>query len=249
MPHIRKIVDAPKSKTKSLHPDIPQPPALLLLVMPCKCGKSTILSNLLLSKEFYGQEYFDVVKIISNTIDSDTTSRFLRQAYDTENTYNDRFIYDLVKSQKAYGTCEDMPSACLVIDDCLGEKTIALDNLASRRRHVNIGLMCVSTQLFRKVSPTIRANATNVCIGKLQNSKELEKLVEEYADMFDGSDNFVRLYKKAIGHAPYSFLHLNLQENPAEAWISFEKKIYPDGSNKVHNDVTEIKEENETTND
>tara|TARA_R110000737_G_scaffold180314_1_gene204316 strand:+ start:1445 stop:1738 length:294 start_codon:yes stop_codon:yes gene_type:complete len=81
--------------------------------------------------------------------------------------------------------------------------------------------------MFRKVSPTIRSNATNVCIGKLQNSKELEKLIEEYADMFDGEENFTRLYKEAIGHAPFSFLHLNLQENPAEAWISFEKKLYP----------------------
>ena len=56
---IRKIVDPPKMKDKPLHPNLPQPPALLLLVMPVKSGKSTIISNLLLNDDFYGQDFFD----------------------------------------------------------------------------------------------------------------------------------------------------------------------------------------------
>jgi len=44
--------------------------------------------------------------------------------------------------------------------------------------------------------------------------------------MFGGDDNFRELYKQATTEK-YSFLHLNLQENPAEAWINFDTKIYP----------------------
>jgi hypothetical protein len=42
--------------------------------------------------------------------------------------------------------------------------------------------------------------------------------------MFDGK--FRELYKKAT-KKKYDFLHLNLQENPAEAWRNFEEKLYP----------------------
>ena len=87
-------------------------------------------------------------------------------------------------------------------------------------------MFIVSTQLFRKVSPVIRSNATNILIGKLQNAKELEKLSEEYSDMFGGDQQFRELYKQATKDK-FSFLHLNLQENPAEAWIMFNDKIYP----------------------
>tara|TARA_R110000822_G_scaffold63736_4_gene156463 strand:+ start:1209 stop:1952 length:744 start_codon:yes stop_codon:yes gene_type:complete len=224
---IRKIVDPPKMKDKPLHPNLPQPPALLLLVMPVKSGKSTIISNLLLNDDFYGQDFFDLPpKIISPTINNDLTSRFLKKACDVEDRYDDMIIHNFVKSQQKFGEASEMPSACICVDDCLGEKTTALDNLASRYRHSNIKLFIVSTQLFRKVSPVIRSNATNILIGKLQNAKELEKLSEEYSDMFGGDQQFRELYKQATKDK-YSFLHLNLQENPAEAWVMFNDKIYP----------------------
>ena len=239
MPKLRKVVDPPKQKIKPLDPAVPQPPALVLMVMPCKCGKTTKLSNYFLSNDFYGQDYFDNVNIISTTINNDTTARFLRQAFDCEDHYEDGMIHKIVSHQKSFGNVEDMPLIALCIDDCLGEKTTALDNLASRRRHVNIGLMCVSTQLFRKVSPTIRANATNVIIGKLTNEQELEKLSEEYSGMFyDGKNadaNFRRLYAEAT-KKKYETLHLNLQENPAEAWISYHTKIWPKGDTSMLED-------------
>ena len=239
MPKLRKVVDPPKQKIKPLDPAVPQPPALVLMVMPCKCGKTTQLSNYFLSNDFYGQDYFDNVNIISTTINNDTTARFLRQAFDCEDHYEDGMIHKIVSHQKSFGNVEDMPLIALCIDDCLGEKTTALDNLASRRRHVNIGLMCVSTQLFRKVSPTIRANATNVIIGKLTNEQELEKLSEEYSGMFyDGKNadaNFRRLYGEAT-KKKYETLHLNLQENPAEAWISYHTKIWPKGDTSMLED-------------
>ena len=162
---ILKVVDPPNQKIKPLHPNLPAPSSCILMVMPTKTGKSTIISNMLLNRDFYGQDYFDYVKIISNTINNDQTSRFLKQAFDCEDHYDDKMIHDLVQAQAKYER-DEMPSVCLVLDDCLGDKTTALNNIYSRYRNSNIQLLIISTQLFRKTSPTIRANANWVLIGR-----------------------------------------------------------------------------------
>ena len=222
---ILKVVDPPNSKAKALHPNLPHPPSLVLMIMPTKTGKSTIISNMLLNKDFYGQDFFDETTIISTTINNDQTSRFMKQAFNTYDYYDDSLIHDIVKRQNQYEKA-DMPSMCLVVDDCLGEKTTALNNISSRYRHSNIQLLMISTQLFRKVSPTIRANANWILIGRLQNESEMDKLSEEYSSMFSGDKNFRELYKQAT-KKKFSFLTLNLSENPAEAMIKFDTKIYP----------------------
>ena len=229
---ILKVVDPPNQKIKPLHQNLPQPPSLVLMIMPTKTGKSTIISNMLLNKAFYGQDYFDYVKIISTTINNDQTSRFLKKAFDTEDHYDDKMIYDLVKSQSQYEK-QNMPSVCLVCDDCLGEKTTALNNLASRYRHYNIDLFIVSSQLLKKVNTTIRANANWVLVGRLTNEAEVEKLSEEWSGMFGGDKNFREQYKKATKKR-YDFMTLKLTENPSEIWINFNEKIYPPENMKIY---------------
>ena len=225
---ILKVVDPPNSKAKALHPNLPHPPSLVLMIMPTKTGKSTIISNMLLNKDFYGQDFFDETTIISTTINNDQTSRFMKQAFNTYDYYDDSLIHDIVKRQNQYEKA-DMPSMCLVVDDCLGEKTTALNNLSSRYRHSNIDLFILSSQLFRKVSPTIRANANWVLIGRLQNQSELDKLSEEYSGMFGGDKPFREAYQQKATKKKYDFMTLKLTENPAEIWLNFNEKIYPVG--------------------
>ncbi len=235
-PKIRKIIDPPKEDNRKIHPNLPQPPAQVLMIMPCKCGKSTIGSNMIMNDDFYGLDYFDIPPVvISNTINTDMTNRFLKKCCDIHDKYDDNIIHKFVEKQKSYGNVSQMPKACVFVDDCLGDKTPALDSLCSRYRHSNISLFLISSQLLRKVSPVCRANATNILCGRLQNSREYDKLEEEFSGMFGGNENFKKLYKQAT-KKKYDFLHLNLQENPAEAWINFETKIYPTGESEIEDE-------------
>tara|TARA_R110001592_G_scaffold15696_6_gene67976 strand:- start:529 stop:1272 length:744 start_codon:yes stop_codon:yes gene_type:complete len=222
---ILKVVDPPNIKHRALNPNLPQPPSLVLMIMPTKTGKSTIASNLLLNKNFYGADFFDEYIVISPTINNDLTSRFLKQSFNTFDYYDDSIIHDIVKTQ---GKVEkkDQKSICLFVDDCLGEKTTALNNLSSRYRHSSIDLFILSSQLLKKVSPTIRANANWVLCGRLQNQAELDKLSEEYNGMFGGDTNFREYYAKAT-KKQYDFMTLKLTENPAEIWKNFTEKLYP----------------------
>jgi len=215
-----------------LHPHLPQVSgfgvgALVLLVAPIRCGKSTLISNMLLNDQFYdAQERFDNVSIISNTIANDLTSRFLRKAFDTYDSYDDSIIDGIVERQKAYEK-EEQPEIAVVLDDCLGsiKREAKINHLASRFRHFNIRLLIISSQNFRACSPIIRQNATNVIVGSpFPNQKELGKMAEEYGDSYGGADNWLKIYKMATPNR-FDFLHMNFSANPPEAYHNFETLI------------------------
>ena len=224
-PLVFKVRDPdPDDRYADIHAHLPQPPALLLIVGSVKQGKSNLLVNLLCNPSMY-KDKFDIVKIISNTLNADPKGKLLNKYFDCEDHYNDEMITQLIESQKKYDE-DERPTVALVLDDILTKdfkKSNAVSFLATRFRHYGIGLLAFTTQSFRAVSGLIRNNANSIIVMKQQNMKELEKLNEEYGDMFPGI--FMDLYKKAIDDAPYSFLYLDLQQNPARAYIRFETPI------------------------
>jgi hypothetical protein len=223
-----------------LHPHLPQIDgpgggALLLLVSPVKTGKSTLISNIMLNENFFnGQERFDQVKVISNTIANDITSRFLAKAFDTHEYYEDSIIDGIVAQQKSYEK-DDQPEIAVILDDCLGsiKREAKINHLASRFRHFNIRLLIISSQNFRMCSPIIRQNATNVIVGSpFPNQKELMKMAEEYGDNFGGAENWLRIYHAATPNR-YDFLHMDFQANPPVAYHNFEKVIAIGGQKEI----------------
>ena len=221
-----------KSGMPPIHPHLPAIEgfgggACVLLISPVKTGKSTLISNMLLNSDFYdAQERFDSTHIISNTIANDVTSRFLKEAFDCYDQYNDSIIDGLVEKQKEYAK-EDQPEIAVVIDDCLGsiKREGRVNHLASRFRHFNIKLLIISSQNFRAVSPIIRQNSTNVIIGSpFPNRKELLKVAEEYGDLFGGAEKWIALYKKATPDR-YNFIHMDLQSNPPKMFRNFDEMI------------------------
>lgn len=241
-----------KNGMPPIHPHLPQIEgfgggACVLLISPVKTGKSTLISNMLLNSDFYdAQERFDSTHIISNTIANDVTSRFLKEAFDTYDIYNDSIIDGIVEKQKEYPK-EEQPEIAVVVDDCLGsiKREGRINHLASRFRHFNIKLLIISSQNFRAVSPIIRQNATNVIVGSpFPNRKELLKIAEEYGDLFGGAEKWIALYKKATPER-YDFIHMDLQSNPPKMYASFTTLI-AEGERDMMGisgkDITEVEE-------
>lgn len=233
-PKILKVIDPPKEKVKPLHPHLPQPPALLLMISPIRTGKSTIINNMLLNSAFFGQDFFDEVMCISPTIYNDKTSRFLKKAFDCYDEYDDSLIDGLIEKQEGYEDPQERPDVALILDDVIGviRREAKVNHLASRFRHYNIKLLLMSCQNYRKVSPVIRSNCTNMIIGSpFPNMKELGKIAEEIGDQFSGADNFLKIYYAATPKK-YDFLYLDLQSNPPLAYHNFDKVIAVGGQHK-----------------
>ena len=233
-PKVLKVKDeAPSEKFDDIHKNLPQMPSLCLIIGSVRSGKSNLLTNYFCNSDFY-KDKFDVVKFISTTLHTDSKGKILSKHFDCIDHYEDHIINDIKKSQGEYEDKSERPTYALVMDDVLTKdfkKSNDVSFFSTRFRHY-IDFYIIAVQSFRAVSGMIRNNATDIIICKQQNAKELEKIAEEYGDMVGGRDKFMELYNEAHKDR-YSFLYLKLSENPAEAYVRHEYKIYPtrDGDN------------------
>ena len=227
-PKVLKVKDEqPSSKFDDIHEHLPSMPSLLLIIGSVRSGKSNYLVNAFCNSDFY-KDKFDIVKFISTTLHTDNKGKILSKYFDCMDRYEDNIIEDIKKSQSQYENKEDRPTYALVMDDVL-TKDFSRQNhvsfFSTRFRHY-IDFYVIAVQSFRAVSGMIRNNATDVIICKQQNSKVLEKISDEYSSLVGGKENFLKLYEEAHKER-YSFLYLKLSENPAEAYIRHETKIWP----------------------
>lgn len=226
-PKVLKVKDPePNEKFDDIHPNLPQMPSLCLIIGSVRSGKTNLLVNLFCNPDFY-KDKFDVVRFISTTLNTDNKGKILNKHFDCIDHYEDSMIDDIKKTQSQYEK-EERPTFALVMDDVLTKdfkKTNQVSFFSTRFRHY-IDFYLIAVQSFRAVSGMIRSNATDIIIHKQQNTKELEKIAEEYGDLVGGQESFMKLYDEAHKDR-YSFLYLKLSENPAQAFIRFEKQIYP----------------------
>lgn len=229
-PKVKKVIDLEdKGKYKQVHPHLPQPPFLLLMCGSVRSGKTNALVGLLRDEEMYGDDYWDIVKIYSNSIYNDPKGKYLMDAFDVEDGYKDSYIDSFIKSQKQHER-ENMPTALLVFDDIINKdfkKNNSISFLASRFRHIETSII-IAVQQFRAISPIIRANATDIMIMRQQSAGkkgELAKITEEYSDLAGSEEQFLKYYNYAINDQPYSFLYIDAQQNPAKFYLRFEKLI------------------------
>ena len=234
-PIILPVKALPDEDDRPLHPNLPKPPALLLMISPIRTGKSTVISNLLLNPSFYGQSYFDETIVFSPTIHNDKTSRFLRKAATCYDTYSDDILDGIIQDQSSYENKSLRPSIALILDDVIGVfkgkggREPMINSLASRFRHYGIDLLLMSSQNYRRVNPVIRSNATHMIIGSpFPNVRELNKIFEEMGDSFGGAANMEAIYRKATPEK-YDFLYLDLTENPPKAYKNFTEQIATGG--------------------
>lgn len=227
-PKVLKVNDTEhKDKYPAIHPFLPQPQFLCLLIGSVRSGKTNYLVNALRNeKDFYGPHYWDYYKIISNTLCNDTKGKYFTDAFrDCEDHYTDNMIKDLIAQQKKYPR-DEMPSMLILLDDILSrdfKKTNDISMLSSKFRHYEMSIF-LSTQSFRSIGTIIRNNATDILIFKQQNSKELEKIREEYGELCGSEDVFMKYYNYAHDE-PYSFLYISVQDNPAKFYKRHEEFI------------------------
>jgi len=238
VPKVLKVKDeAPSQKFDDIHPHLPSMPSLLLIVGSVRSGKSNYLVNCFCNSDFY-KDKFDVVKFVSTTLHTDNKGKILSKYFDCMDHYEDSIIEDIKKSQGQYENKEDRATYALVMDDVL-TKDFSRQNdvsfFSTRFRHY-IDFYVIAVQSFRAVSGMIRNNATDVIICKQQNQKELEKISDEYSSLVGGKENFMKLYEEAHKDR-YSFLYLKLSENPAEAYIRHETKIWPTRDTDVEEEL------------
>ena len=224
-PKIYPVKPLPKPKPKKvLHDHLPDLPCIMTIVAPTKSGKSVLLSNLLLRDEFF-KDIHDNVTIMSNTIEQDETSRFLRKSCDCYTGYDDAVLAGIVNQQKDFDD-DSRPFIGLIFDDILGsvKRNSYLNHLVTRSRHYGVGLLAMSVQSFKSLGPTIRNNTNAFICLNLQNMSELSKISDEYNGMFGGDEKFRKIYAKAT-EVRYDFMYLDLQSNPARAFRNFETQL------------------------
>ena len=110
-------------------------------------------------------------------------------------------------------------SACVVIDD-FGERadivrahSSVINSLFSRGRHLQISCYGLLLQRFRMANPTIRFNAHCLYVHRLNSSKDLEALAEEFSEVCGGKENFVAIYRAAT-KKKFGFLFITMGAKP-----------------------------------
>jgi len=226
-PEILKVKDVMETeKFDGIHENLPQMPSLCLIIGSVRSGKSNLLVNFFCNPAFY-KDRFDVVKIISTTLGSDTKGKILNKHFDCMDHYEDGIIEEIKMEQSKYEEKHERPTYALVLDDVLTKdfsKNNAVSFFSTRFRHY-IDFYVIATQTFRAVSGMIRNNSTDVIVARQQNQKELEKIAEEYGSLVGGDDNFMKLYNE-VHREKYQMMYLKLSENPVQVYHNFTKRIY-----------------------
>tara|TARA_R110000787_G_scaffold12824_3_gene41040 strand:+ start:214 stop:906 length:693 start_codon:yes stop_codon:yes gene_type:complete len=227
VPVIMKVKDElDNDKFAGVHENLPTPPALVLIIGSVRTGKSNLLVNLFCNPAFY-KDKFDIVRIVSTTLHSDTKGKILDKFFNCSDHYEDSIINDIKKSQGAYKDKSERPTYALVLDDVLTKdfsKSNEVSFFATRFRHY-IDMYVIATQTFRAVSGLIRNNATDIIIARQQNDLELKKISEEYSGLVGGEETFMKLYN-LVHDEKYQLMYIKASENPVKVFKNFEVQIY-----------------------
>jgi len=213
-----------EKRFKDIDYRLPKPPFLGVINGTVRCGKSTLLMNLIYNDSFF-KNVFDEVIFISPTCLNDMTLTHLRDDDEItkicDNLHDiDLILKSLVEIQKQKIDRKNN-HMLVILDDMLGyiKPRSYLAFLCTRYRHFKISLI-ISSQSFRSIPNVVRTNASFYIIFSTTNNKEMEKQNEEFDGLFP---NFKTLLKKATDK-PYQFLYLDLKK--VRAFTNFDDIIY-----------------------
>ena len=217
--------DYPQSKTVIL----PKLPVRGLVLAPWSGGKTTMLTRLLVDKEFYGGKFSRIYWFSpSATVDDslDPLREYVKtlQDQDTDPTFHDEFDVNFIKSildkqrkiselLKGRGAKKRF-NVIIIVDDHADNPAAMhraggiLETCYVRARHFGVSTI-VSSQKLKLVSNTCRVNLTALWIFRLRNHSDLlDGVIKEYSALID-SKTLMAMYRKPV-ERPYGFLYINL---------------------------------------
>ena len=187
---------------------------VMTLVGPRSSGKSVVINNLILRDEML-RGLFEQILIISPTIHSDSSSRYLISEAGKENVYeaySEDIIQGLINSVKDKEKHE-RSMKLIILDDVIGsipKYNSLIYNLTSKARHWSIS-MIISTQNLRELPPVCRNNTTHWGFFRSGNLKEVEKMMEELGSL-GSKDNCFNLYTHCV-EEPHKFMYVDHNYN------------------------------------
>jgi len=184
-------------------------------------GKTNLLLNLCLKKEFWGKEkptdktgYFDLTFFFSPTAESDDMPEYL--GIDKKRIVTDDFenklehvfnVQDKIIKSKGI---EKSPKILLIYDDMQANAKFMRSKIFLRsfiaNRHSNITTIFLS-QSFTRTPRACRLQASNIMIFPASES-EINLLVDEFCPAHTTSAQFYELVKEATKDQ-FNFLHIN----------------------------------------
>lgn len=187
---------------------------VMALIGPRSSGKSVVINNLILRDEML-RGLFEEILIISPTIHSDSSSRFLIQEAGKENVYeaySEDIIQGLINSVKDKDKHE-RSMKLIILDDVIGsipKYNSLVYNLTSKARHWSIS-MIISSQNLRELPPVCRNNTTHWAFFRSGNLKEIEKMMEELGSL-GSKENCLALYQECV-EEPHKFMYIDEKFN------------------------------------
>ena len=173
-----------------------------------------MINNLVLRDEML-RGLFERILIISPTIHSDSSSRFLIAEAGKENVYEayaEEIIQSLIDDVKGKDKHE-RSMKLVILDDVIGsipKFNSLVYNLTSKARHWSIS-MIISTQNLRELSPVCRNNTTHWAFFRSGNLKEIEKMMEEMGSL-GSKENCYQLYQHCV-EEPHKFIYVDEKFN------------------------------------
>jgi len=204
----RRCIVQPKNVGK-----IPKLPCRYLVSGQSGSGKSVLIANLLLKKDFYGG-CFEHIYLISPTASMDTTYACLE--IDSYHIFEPtpRVLNAILETTKERVEQQGYrnTATCLIIDDCVSHHRFLNSPEFSRiffqGRHHNISIF-ITTQAYHSVPKRCRLQCTAVAYFKGSN-RELKTIVEDFCPSGFSDRQFREIVLRAQ-QKPYSFLTIDLE--------------------------------------
>mgnify|MGYP003121377206 FL=1 len=230
-----------------------------VLLGKIRSGKSVLLQNLYLSPRFYGKDY-DIKILISPSIHNDVQMQYMVENFDyVFDEYSEDLldtILDMIKND------EDDNRYLMVLDDIMGDKGFvmkkqgkqdAFSSMITKFRHIGSEALgtegrmaiCLTAQLYRFLTPTIRQNIQGFHILGSFPESELKKIAEDYSFIGGSEKNFMNIFHQSR-RKPFDFLYINVPR--LEAYRNYDELLWSSEMNQ-QKDVEELDKKINVKND